>query len=220
MDTLRATTAASASGTSRASADVSDHEASCDVSDDDGDDSDIYDPSAQIWKDLTAWAQTVELSINTDIIHPSLLKYQESEDMQLTQRQRTSTLNESVHPSVNFSFSSDSGNLSDASPAVALERNMINVAESRETDSTKKCSPTISHFFAKLRKTVSFILFFFTRKRKKLKPEKEGWHTDDDDDDDDLESDELGVTSNIVFIFSQCVGWIICCVFAGKYSNR
>nr|XP_053655234.1 uncharacterized protein LOC128704203 [Cherax quadricarinatus] len=184
---------------------------------DDGEDPahDIYDTNAKIWRNLVNWAQTTELSNLNGELHSAL--FQGQDNMQVTQRARS----EADHDLGSAELMS---NTHETPTTTTLPANITRIINHQhEVTNTKKCSPTILSFFSELRKTFNYILHFVAKNRrskskKRNKLEEDGWDAeedvDDDDDDDDLESDELGVTSSITFIFSQCVGWIVCCFFA------
>lgn len=189
------------------------------LSDQENVDGEIFDPNARIWRNLTRWAQSAELSsVDRDIIHPALWS---QEDVHVTQRMRSASSNKSRNPPVGSNLSTNSF---EPLPTASFQRNMSNIInDNPEATSTKKCSPTILHFLSQLRKTFTYMLQFLgknkkLKNKKKAKMEEEGCNPDEeeDDDDDDVENDELGATSSVSFIFSQCVGWMVCCFFAGK----
>lgn len=176
----------------------------------------IYDPDADIWKNLRKWGLSTELSPNAaQMLHPTLLQDLETENMEVIQRLRASTGN------VSRIFQSG-GEFTAIQPESSLPGTSVEAdpeaAESSE-ESNKKCSMSFLGALPKFLKPIG--LCHLSIKNAKNKPcvQEENWEAGEDEDyedDEDTERDDLRVSSSITFIFSQCVGWIVCCIFVGK----
>ena len=154
------------------------------------------------------------------MLHPTLFRELETENMEVTQRPRSSTENISR---LSESDSGFAGIQPEALvPDTSLETETNEVDESSE-ERDEKCS---APFFRVLPKFLrKFDPWCVSRNKVKNKqdgqeedwevPEDEEYDDDDDDNDDDEERDDLRVASSITFIFSQCIGWIMCCIFVG-----
>lgn len=98
--------------------------------------------------------------------------------------------------------------------------------QSHRTESTEKCSPTIVSFLSELRNAFNCIVKFLSGGRKSKgnkargrQEDEEGWDAaveDEEEEEDETDGSEMRIASSLTFIFSQCVGWIVCCFFAGK----
>lgn len=177
---------------------------------------DVYDPDAEIWKNLRKWGLSTELSPNAaQMLHPSLLQDLETDNMEVIQRPRASTGN------VSRIFQSDSEFTSIQPESLVPDTSVETDPEGTESseESTKKGSVsylgTLPNFF----KTVDLWRLSTNNAKNKPCEQEENWEAGEDedyDDDEDTERDDLRVSSSITFIFSQSVGWIVCCIFVGK----
>lgn len=184
-----------------------------------GDDSELYDPQNTVWANLARWAQSVEVTkTHNDAIHPALLKHMNSENMQLMQR---------LNP--RNSITSQSNISTGASRHLSLHEQSIqeseencneNIVNTNSVESNiKKNSPQTLNFFSELSKTFFYIFTFLKRskkantRKKSRQDDEEGWTHDVDEEEDDDADEEFGLMSNMTYIFSQCIGWIVCCFF-------
>lgn len=160
---------------------------------------------------------STDLSPNvSQVLHPTLLQDLETDNVEVTQRLRANSRN------VSRMSQSDSESTAiqpeAALPNTAVETN-ADAADSPE-ESNKKCSMS----FGALPKFLKpFGLQCGSTNETKDKPcvREENWEAGEDEyyeDDEDTERDDMRVSSSITFIFSQCVGWIVCCIFVGEYS--
>lgn len=211
MDTLRVTKsdASANTGDTKSSGDPPDGEAN------------IYDPEAEIWKNLRNWGLSTELSQNVaHMLHPTLVQDLETDNVEIIQRSRSSTGN------VSRIFQSD-GEFTAIQPESPQPDTSIETdpeaAESSQ-ESNKICSTSFLGALPKLLKPIGLqCVSTNNAKNKPCVQEKENWEAGDDEDyedDEDAESDDLRVSSSLTFIFSQCVGWIMCCIFVGKHSTN
>lgn len=208
LDTLRATRESEAATHPRGDGD-GDGESDAGLSDEE---SELYNPTSSTWAALARWAQTVELTN----AHLSLLQDKDMDGMHVTQRSRTPNAAQSESPAEEA--------LGPADPAGrCAEGKARPLPAAGGRDAAKKCSPTIFEFLAELRRAFACLVrILFEGRRAKCKgrarqEDEAGWEADEDEDEDDEgESGEGRVASSLTFIFSQCVGWIVCCFFAGE----
>ncbi|KAK7067469.1 hypothetical protein SK128_018137 [Halocaridina rubra] len=197
---------------------------STEISDDDGvelcNDSDIYDPDSAVWTNLANWAQSVEVTeSHYNSLHPAVVRYLERENTEVTQRPRMNT--QPGRESTQVTDVSQHISFSDRSTQGIQETVIRNRLENLPDVHAKKCSPQLFTFFSTLRRTFSYILFLLRHKKKgKSKrrsrdEDEEGCTPDNEEEEDDVDDEEFGITSNMTYIFSQCIGWIVCCFFIG-----
>ncbi|XP_063588724.1 LOW QUALITY PROTEIN: uncharacterized protein LOC134765858 [Penaeus indicus] len=204
LDTLRATRESEAAPQPRGDGDG---ESDAGLSDEE---SELYNPNSSTWTALARWAQTVELTN----AHLSLLQDKDMDGMHVMQRSRTPNAAQSEGPPEEA--------LGPAEPAArCAEGKARPLPAAGGRDAAKKCSPTIFEFLAELRRAFACLVrILFEGRRAKCKgrarqEDEAGWEADEDDDDDDEgEGGEGRAASSLTFIFSQCVGWIVCCFFA------
>lgn len=203
LDTLRASKSDSATSTSdtKSTQIPSDNE------------EDIYDPQAEIWRNLRKWSLSTEVSSSgAEMFHPTLLRDLEAENMEVTQRPRSSSENTSRVSQSDSGITTIQPESLPSDPSVVTEPNEID--EPPET-SDKKCSAPFFRVLPKFKRTQGSCCA--SRSKAKSKQDiQEDWevHEDEDyDDEEEAERDDLRVASSITFIFSQCVGWIMCCIF-------
>nr|XP_027213875.1 uncharacterized protein LOC113806948 [Penaeus vannamei] len=159
---------------------------------------------------LARWAQTVELTN----AHLSLLQDKDMDGMHVTQRSRTPNAAPSEGPPEEALGPADSA-------ARCAEGKARPLPAGGGRDAAKKCSPTIFEFLAELRRAFACLVRILLEGRRarckgRARQEDEaGWEADEDEDEDDEgEGGEGRAASSLTFIFSQCVGWIVCCFFA------
>lgn len=203
LDTLRVTK-------SDASANTDDTQSSNDPPDSEAN---IYDPEAEIWKNLRKWGLSTELSQNVShMLHPTLVQDLETDNVEIIQRLRSSTGN------VSRMFQSD-GEFTAIQPESPQPDTSVETdPEAAETseESNKICSTSFLGALPKLLKPIGLQCLSTNNAKNKPCAQEENWEAGDDEDyedDEDAESDDLRVSSSITFIFSQCVGWIMCCIF-------
>ncbi|KAK4293210.1 hypothetical protein Pmani_034078 [Petrolisthes manimaculis] len=186
----------------------------------------IYDPNAQIWHNLTRWAQTAELKGDmTSFLHPSLrLDGEWLEGMKVTQR--TTTLGPGVEaPDIT---SCDDGfgvghlecldaELGQRNPSAGVHPDHHHHHHTEEGNG--KCTSQHIHSANRAWKPLSSILRFVRGvrgRRDRIVQEdaqKEEEEEEEEVEEEEDERDELNVSSSLTFILSQCVGWIVCCLF-------
>lgn len=206
LDTLRATRESGAAPPPRGDGD-GDGESDAGLSDEE---SELYNPNSSTWTALARWAQTVELTN----AHLSLLQDKDMDGMHVTQRSRTPNAAPSEGPPEEA--------LGPADPAArCAEGKARPLPAGGGRDAAKKCSPTIFEFLAELRRAFACLVRILLEGRRarckgRARQEDEaGWEADEDEDEDDEgEGGEGRAASSLTFIFSQCVGWIVCCFFA------
>lgn len=177
----------------------------------------VYDPEAEIWKNLRNWGLSTELSqTGTQMLHPTLLQDLETDNIEVIQRLRSSTRN------VSRRFQSDDEltaiQSESTQPAASIEAGPEAVGSSDESD--KICSTSFWGALPKLLKPIGLQCLSTNNAKNKPSVEEENWEAGEDEDyeDDEDSENDLRVSSSITFIFSQCVGWIMCCIFVGKHS--
>lgn len=185
----------------------------------------IYDTNAQIWHNLTRWAQTADFEGDlTSLLHPSLRQDGEwLEGMEVTQR--TTTLGPGVEAQI---ISHDDGvevrnheslygQVSQVNPSTINQDHLC-------VEGSGKCSSKHMQAADRTCNPLSIILQFVRVVRgRRERTVQEDTQTEEEEEqqeeeEDDDESDELKVSSSFTFILSQCIGWIVCCLFVGELS--
>lgn len=175
----------------------------------------IYDTNAQMWHNLTRWAQTADFEGDlTSLLHPSLRQDGEwLEGMEVTQRTKTLgpgveaqiiSHNDGVQVRNHESFHAQ---LSQENPST-VKHNHPSVEGSGKC-SARTCNP------------LSIILQLVRGVRgRRERTVQEDTHMEEEEEleEDEDERDELNVSSSFTFILSQCIGWIVCCLFVGEFS--
>ncbi|KAG0719663.1 Polycystin-2 [Chionoecetes opilio] len=146
------------------------------------------------------------------MLHPTLLRDLEAENMEVSQRSRSSTGNKSRVSQADSGFNTIQPE--SLLPDTSTETEPTEAHDSPEENDKKGSSSVFRDLPRSLKQTGSWLLFPSPVENKQYVQEDwEAGDHEDDDDDEDAERDDLRVASSITFIFSQCVGWIVCCIF-------
>ncbi|MPC36647.1 Polycystic kidney disease protein 1-like 1 [Portunus trituberculatus] len=203
LDTLRASKSDSATST--------DDTKSIQISSDS--EEDIYDPQAEIWRNLRKWSLATEVSSSgAEMFHPILLRDLEIENMEITQRPRSNSENTSRVSQSDSGITTIEPESLPPNPSVVTEHNEV---DEPPEERDKKFSAPFVRVLPKFKGKRSSCCT--SKSNGKSKEDiQEDWeiHEDEDyDDEEDAERNDLRVASSITFIFSQSVGWIMCCIF-------
>ncbi|CAL4064898.1 unnamed protein product, partial [Meganyctiphanes norvegica] len=168
----------------------------------------VFDPDASLWQELSAWAQTMELSdSHRPLLHPAF-REDMAQEMQIKHRRpeplsTIRTTDNQVSPM---------SHLQNATVASSIDNNASTINQ-EQTSSNKKCTPRFWNAFNyfgkwfKLRrrasKNISHLALF----------EGTEWCQPVDECSDD--GDEEYVSSSPRLIFMQCMGWMLCCFIIG-----